>query len=80
MFNLNSFDDSYPNLLKRITQGVQQSKVENRILEIMQQAFEKELNQQHIVLSKPERARLFYKVTKIVLDDILVKMNSEDTK
>jgi hypothetical protein len=68
---------SYVDLLKRITQRVQQSKVDNQILEILQKVVEKELDQQNIVLSRPERVRLFRQVTKAVLTDMLAKLGGE---
>jgi hypothetical protein len=80
MFNPpNSYQNpgSYIDLLKRMTQRVQQAKVDNQILEIVQQVFEKELDQQKIVLSRPERVRLFRQVTKAVLIDMLAKLDSE---
>lgn len=68
---------SYVDLLKRIAQRVQQTKVDNQILEIMQQATEKELAQQKIVLSRLERVRLFRQVAKAVLTDLLAKIDGE---
>jgi hypothetical protein len=68
---------SYVDLLKRITQRVQQAKVDNQILEIVQQVVEKELDQQKIVLSRPERVRLFRQVTKTVLTELLAKLDGE---
>jgi len=80
MFNPNSSEGSYFELLKGITQRVKQEKAEDQILGLLQQAVEKELNQQHIVLSKPERVRLFHQVTKAILNDVLAKVNSENIK
>ena len=68
---------SYVDLLKRMTQRVQQAKVDNQILETVQQVVEKELDQQNIVLSRPERVRLFRQVTKAVLTDMLAKLDGE---
>jgi hypothetical protein len=68
---------SYVDLLKRITQRVQQTKIDSQTLEIMQQAVEKELDQQKIVLSHPERVRLFRQVTKAVLTELLTKLDGE---
>ena len=56
---------------------MQQAKVDNQILEIMQRVFEKELDQQKVVLSRPERVRLFRQVTKAVLTDLLAKLDGE---
>jgi hypothetical protein len=64
--------------LKGITQRVKQEKAEDQILGLLQQAVEKELSQQHIVLSKPER--ISHQVAKTILNDVLAKINSENTK
>ena len=69
---------SYHDLLKRMTHQVQQNKVDDQILIILQQVFEKELGKENIVLSRPERVRLFRQVTKAVLTDMLG--NLDDVK
>ena len=73
----NSYQNSgsYVDLLKRMSQRVQQKKVDDQILVIMQQVFENELAQENIVLSRPERVRLFRQVTKAVLTDMLGKLD-----
>jgi hypothetical protein len=79
MFNPPNSDQnpgSYVDLLKRITQCVRQAKVEDQILEIVQTIVEQELDQQKIVLSRPERVRLFRQVTETVLTDLLAKTES----
>jgi hypothetical protein len=63
---------SYDDLLKRMTRRMQQNKVDDQILEILQQVFEKEL--ESIVLSRPDRIRLFQQVTKAILTDVLGKI------
>ena len=81
MFNPpNSYQNSgsYDDLLKLMTRRVQQNKVDNQILEILQQVFEKEFGKENIVLSHPERIRLFQQVTKAILTDVLGKIG--DTK
>jgi hypothetical protein len=75
--DFNQNPGSYVDLLKRITQRVQQAKIDNQILESVQQVVEKELNQQKIVLSRPERLRLFRQVKKTVLTDLLAIIDSE---
>jgi len=65
------------NLVKRITQRLQQGGVENQILEILQQAVEKEFDKNHILLSRPEKIRLNRLVTKAVLTDMLAKIERE---
>jgi hypothetical protein len=77
MFNPpNSFPNSgsYVDLLKRMTRRVQETEVEDRILEILQQVFERELAKEKLVLSRPERKRLFQQVTKAILTDVLGKL------
>jgi hypothetical protein len=66
---------SYVDLLKRMTRQVQQNQVDEQILILLQQAFEKELNKENLVLSRPERARLFQQIAKTVLTDILGKID-----
>jgi len=69
---------SYDDLLKRMTQRVQQHKVDDQIVEILQQAFEKEFNQESVVLSRPDRVRLFQQVTKAILADVLGKIGDTE--
>lgn len=55
MVNLPDFSQisgSYFDLSNRMTKRVQQSKVDNRLLEIVQETFEKELNKENIPLSQ----------------------------
>jgi hypothetical protein len=69
---------SYHDLLKRMTHQVQQNKVDDQLLIILEHVFEKELGKENIVLSRPERVRLFRQVTRAVLTDMLGKL--EDGK
>jgi hypothetical protein len=73
--NLPHNSGSYVDLLKRMTQRVREQKVDTQILEILQQVYEKELDQENIVLSRPERVRLFQQVAKVVLTDVLGKID-----
>jgi hypothetical protein len=78
MFNPpNSYPNpgSYFDLLKRITQLVQKEKVDEQILQMVQQAFEKELNSENIVLSRPEKTRLLQQVTRAVLTETITKIS-----
>jgi hypothetical protein len=71
----NASSGSYVDLLKRLTQRVQQAGTTDQVLELLQRAFERELAQQSVVLSRPERVRLFKQVTKAVLTDLLEKLD-----
>ncbi|NOT06250.1 MAG: hypothetical protein HOP27_16785 [Anaerolineales bacterium] len=78
MFNPpNSYPNSgsYFDLLKRITQLVQKKKVDQQILQIVQQAFEKELSSENVVLSRPEKTRLLQQVTRAVLTEAITKIS-----
>ena len=67
---------SYVDLLKRMTQRVQQKKVDDQILEIVRQAFKAALDTENILLTKPEKVRLLRQVTTAVLTDMLEKTGS----
>ena len=69
-----SFDD----LLKRMTQRMRENKIDTQIVGTLQQVFEKKLSTGNIVLSRPERARLFREVSEAILTDVLGKIG--DTK
>lgn len=62
---------SYVDLLNRLTRNVKRQEAGQRILEIMQRLFEQELEKEHLVLSRPERKRLYRQVTKAVLTEVL---------
>jgi hypothetical protein len=68
---------SYSDLAKRMTQSVQKE-LGNQMTEIIQHAFEKALNKENIVLSRPEKARLLRQITKTMLTDILTKLDSPE--
>jgi hypothetical protein len=61
-----------------MTRRVRENKIDNQILGILQQVFEKEFGKENIVLSRPERIRLFQQVTKAILTDVLGRIG--DTK
>ena len=62
-------------LSKRIVQRLRQGSIESQILEIVQQGFDKELDKNHILLSRPEKLRLFQQSVKTILTDMLAKLN-----
>ena len=67
---------SYLNLKRRMLQKVQDSKVNDQIFEIVRKAFEDALNQENVVLSRPERMRLFSQILKSVLEDMVRKLEN----
>ena len=66
---------SYVNLQKRMLQRIQAAKVNDQIFEVVKQAYEVALNEEGIVLSRPERKRLLSQLLKLVLDDMIKKLD-----
>ena len=67
---------SYANLQKRMLKNVQAAKVNDQIFQVVQNAFENALNKESVVLSRPERKRLFAQILKSVLEDMVQKLES----
>ncbi|NWG07111.1 MAG: hypothetical protein HXY35_10570 [Chloroflexi bacterium] len=63
---------AYHNLKERIYKRVSAG-VNDRIFGMAQKAYEHALNEENIVLSRPERKRLFSQILKQVLEDVLKK-------
>ena len=63
---------SYHNLKERMYKKVS-ANVNEQIREIMMKAYENALYEEKVVLSRPERNRLFAQILKLVLDDVLKK-------
>ena len=66
---------SYVHLKKRMLQKVQASNVNDQIFQVVQKAFEDALNTENLVLSRPERMRLFSQILKTVLEDMVNKLD-----
>jgi hypothetical protein len=66
---------SYVNLKKRMLQNVQAAKIDDQIFQVVQNAFENALHKENIVLSRPERKRLFAQILKSVLEDMVKKLD-----
>ena len=65
---------SYDEIEKKMLQRVRAAKLDEKILAIVQAKYEEELAQRSVILSRPERNRLFRDVVKAVLDDVLTKL------
>ena len=70
---------SYHNLQERLYQKVS-AQVNGQILEIMIKAYENALNDENIVLSRPERKRLLSQIARMVMEDMLKKLDGPSTK
>lgn len=66
---------SYVNLKKRMLQNVQAAKIDDQIFQVVQNAFENALQKENVVLSRPERKRLFAQILKSVLEDMVKKLD-----
>lgn len=61
---------SYFNLKERIFKKVKSTDVNDQIQRLLQKAYEDALIQENVVLSRPERNRLFSQIVKMVFDDL----------
>ena len=63
---------SYQNLKERMYKKVS-AKVNDQIINMLQNTYENALAEESIVLSRPERKRLFAQIMTLVLADLLKK-------
>ena len=69
---------SYHNLKERMYKKVS-ANVNEQIIEIMVKAYEKALNEENVVLTRPERNRLFSQIVKMVMEDLGRKVNDRSS-
>ena len=67
---------SYASLQKRTLQNIKAANVDDRIFQVVQNAFEEALRHEHMVLSRPERMKLFSQVLRAVLQEMLEKLDN----
>ena len=67
--------NSYVNLKARLLRNVQSSGINDQIFQAVQNAFENALSKENIVLSRPERKRLFAQTLKSVLEEMVQKLD-----
>jgi hypothetical protein len=65
---------SYEDIQKKMIQRVRQANLDEKILDILRTKYEEELAQRNIMLSRPDRNRLFRDVVKATLNDVLTKL------
>lgn len=65
---------SYIDLRKRMLQHVQYMRVEDKIFDVVKNAYEHALIRENVVLSRAERMRLLSQVLKTVLEDMAGKL------
>jgi len=66
-------------LRKRMLQHVQSSMVNDQIFEVVKNAYEKALIRENIILSRAEKNRMLSQIIKMVLEDMLKKLNEGST-
>jgi hypothetical protein len=69
---------SYHNLKERMYKKVS-AKVDDQIFEVVQAAYEKALQDENVVLSRPERQRLFAQILKLTLEDMIKKLDARSS-
>ena len=67
---------SYIDLRKRTFQRVQNLGVNDQIFEVVTKAYEQAISQENVVLSRPERVRMLSQIMKMVLEDMIKKLDS----
>lgn len=67
---------SYDNIKERLYKNVS-SQVNENLLDMIVKAYETALNQENVVLSRPERKRLLSEIMKMVMEDTLKKLDNK---
>ena len=70
---------SYHNLQERMYKKVS-GHVNEQIFDIMRKAYENALAEENVVLSRPERKRLFSQIIKMVMEDMVKKLDPPSAK
>lgn len=65
---------SYVNLRQRMLQHMQDLKINDQIFEVMAKAYDQALLQENVVLSSFELNRMLAQIMKMVLEDMLKKL------
>jgi hypothetical protein len=66
---------SYVNLKKRMLALVQGKKVYDQMFRVVQTAYEEALKSENIVLSRPEQKRMLAQIFRLMLEDMLKKLD-----
>ncbi|NJN80469.1 MAG: hypothetical protein HC797_08345 [Anaerolineales bacterium] len=64
----------YRNIKERLYKNVSVN-INDKIFDMMIKAYENALNEENIVLSRPERKRLLSQISKMIMEDMLKKLN-----
>jgi len=66
---------SYVNLKQRMLQLVKGKRVYDQIFQVVQTAYEEALKTENIVLSPPEQKRMLAQIFRLMLEDMLKKLD-----
>jgi hypothetical protein len=66
---------SYVKLRKRMFQNVQAARVNDQIFEVVQRVYEDALKKENIPLTRPEKTRLLAQIMKLILTDMVTKLD-----
>ncbi len=75
MFDPANSGNSYYDLRQHIMARLRAAKIDDQVIEIMENAAENALAAEHLVLSRPEKKRLLTEVMRSVLGDINKKLD-----
>lgn len=70
---------SYPEVKKRLLAVVRTGEVYDQIFQVVQRAYENALSTESVILSRPERTRLFADILRAMLDDMIKKLDERST-
>ena len=70
---------SYLNLQQRMLQRVQSAKINDQIFEVVQKALDDAIRAENVVLIRLEKKRLLSQILKVVLDDMLRKLDDRSS-
>ena len=66
-----NYSSSYEEFLARIRKSLRDQNISENISSLLENGFEKALNEQNVVLSRQERVRAFHTVSKEILTELL---------
>ncbi len=69
-FDSNNEAGSYFNLKKKIFERVQASGINQQVIESIRNAYEDAIKAENIALTVPEKKRLLFQISRLVLDDL----------
>ena len=74
------YSNSYDKILVRMRRNLRQQNVSEDISKLLENAFSKALDEENIVLSRPDRVRLYKDVLKEVLAELLDQLDNKQMK